>query len=122
MPKKILVVDDYQDVRTLLARSLAARGYEIVEVSSGAEAVQKALSDKFDIIIMDLGLPGMTGIDTTRELKKHSTTAHVPIVGYSGLSLRRIKARALQAGMAAFLLKPVSLQIIQEVIEKYILP
>jgi CheY-like chemotaxis protein len=88
-------------------------------VSSGAEAVQKALSEKFDIIIMDLGLPGMTGIDTTRELKRHSTTAHVPIVGYSGLSLSQ---RALQAGMAAFLLKPVSLQVIQEVIEKYILP
>jgi CheY-like chemotaxis protein len=122
MAKKILIVDDYQDVRTLLVRFLAALGYEIVQASSGAEAVQKALSEKFDIIIMDLVLPGMTGIDTTRELKRHSTTAHVPIVGYSGMSLSRVKERALQAGMAAFLLKPVSLQIIQEVIEKYILP
>ena len=122
MAKKVLVVDDYDDSRSMLVRFLGAVGYETVEAASGAEAVQKALSEKLNIIIMDLRLPEMTGIDAARELKQHPTTAHVPIIAYSALPSRQFKERALQAGMVEFLVKPVSPEVIQEAIEKYILP
>jgi CheY-like chemotaxis protein len=122
MAKKVLVVDDYEDSRSMLVRFLEALGYQTVEAASGAEAVQKALSEKLNIIVMDLGLPDITGIDAARELKQHPTTAHLPIIAYSAWPSRQFKARALQSGMVVFLVKPVSPRVIQEAIEKYILP
>ena len=68
--KTVLVVDDHEDVRVLLRDILEERGYEVHEAADGAEALQSCASVRFDLLIMDLIMPGREGIETIRELRK----------------------------------------------------
>ncbi|HEU4342290.1 MAG TPA: response regulator [Candidatus Binatia bacterium] len=122
MPKKILVVEDYADSRSMLAYLLQSLGYETTEAASGTQALERAVSDKPHLILMDVALPGMTGIDAAKALKQNSTTAHIPIIAYSALGSRQWREKALDAGMVEYLAKPVSVDLIKQTIEKHILP
>lgn len=122
MPKKILVVEDYADSRSMLVYLLQSLGYEITEAASGTQALERAVSDKPHLILMDVALPGMTGIDAAKALKQNSATAHIPIIAYSALGSRQWREKALDAGMVEYLAKPVSVDLIKQTIEKHILP
>lgn len=122
MGKKILVVEDYADSRSMLVYLLESLGYEITEAANGTQALEKAVSDQPHLIIMDLALPEMTGVDAAKALKENPTTAHIPIVAYSALTSRQWREKASAAGMVGYLPKPVSLGLIKETIEKHILP
>ena len=81
MAKRILVVEDVEDSRSILVMILQRFcGYETIE---GTEAVEKALSEKPDLILMDLGLPDITGVDAAKALKGNLSTAHIPIVAHT---------------------------------------
>lgn len=121
MAKRVLIVDDYEASRTMLAQLVRALGYETIEAVSGIEALEKALADEPDLILMDLALPGMTGVDASKALKENPTTAHIPIIAYSAGNARQGRERALGAGMVDYLAKPASVSLIRETIEKYIL-
>jgi CheY-like chemotaxis protein len=68
--KSILVVDDHEDVRLLLREILEERGYEVLEAGDGSEAILSCASVNFDVLIIDLVMPGREGIETIRELRK----------------------------------------------------
>ena len=79
--KRILIVDDSHESRSILGVILhRSWGYETIEATTGTEAVKKAIAEKPDLIIMDLGLPGISGVDATKAIKDNSTTAHIPII------------------------------------------
>ena len=78
--KTILVVDDYEDLRKLLAFFFSARGYNILEAPSGRIAIQAAITDNPNLILLDLRLPDMSGIEVARELQEIPQTAHIPII------------------------------------------
>jgi CheY-like chemotaxis protein len=122
MPKKILVVEDYADSRSMLVYLLQSLGYEITEAASGTQALERAVSDKPHLILMDVALPEMTGVDAAKALKQNPTTAHIPIIAYSALSSRQWREKALDAGMVEYLAKPVSVDVIKDTIAKHILP
>jgi PleD family two-component response regulator len=83
MAKRILVVEDVDDSRSILVMILQRFcGYETIE-ATGTEAVEKALSEKPDLILMDLGLPDITGVDAAKALKGNLSTAHIPIVAHT---------------------------------------
>lgn len=117
MPGKILVVEDRQDFRVILSLILRPLGHEIVEAESGREGIEKALNEAPDLIIMDLALPGMDGIDTTIRLKQNPRTAHIPVIAYTVWG-EEFKEQALKAGMVHFLRKTAPPQALIEVIEK----
>ena len=122
MAKRILVVEDNEDSRFILVATLYCIGYETIEAKTGTQGVEKALSEKPDLIVMDLGLPGMSGIDAARAVKENLTTAHIPIIAYSAWSSSQWKEEALKVGMVDYLEKPVSLELMKATIEKFILP
>jgi len=121
MAKRILVVEDNEDSRFILVVILRSLGYEITEAETGTQGVEKALSQEPDLIVMDLGLPGISGIDATREIKKNPSTTHIPIIAHSAWSPSQWKKEALKVGMSEYLEKPVSRELMRATIEKFIL-
>ena len=86
MAKKILVVEDNEDARFILVMILRRAGYLTIEAASGDQATEKALDESPDLIIMDLGLPGMSGIAATKAIKANAKSARIPVVAYSAWS------------------------------------
>ena len=103
--KKILVVDDHAVVRKGLQQILAEYPDKItvVEASTGEEAVAEALKDQFDLVLLDIALPGKSGIDVLQELK--SKQPGLPVVILSIHSEEQYAVRALKAGAAGYLIK-----------------
>ena len=122
MAKKILVVEYIEDSRSILVVMLQRYcGYETMEAATGFEAVEKATADKPDLIVMDLGLPGMSGVDAAKILKHNPSTAHIPIVAHSAWSAEEWAERTREAGMVEFLQKPVPIKMMKETIENLFL-
>ncbi|MBU1570148.1 MAG: response regulator [Proteobacteria bacterium] len=80
MSKKILVVDDEEDIAELVRYNLASEGYDVVCAGSGEEAVRLAVSKQFDLVVLDLMLPGISGINVARKLRADQKTRHIPII------------------------------------------
>jgi CheY-like chemotaxis protein len=114
----LMVVEDNEPSREVLSRRLARRGYEIVSAVDGREAVSMAHSRKPDLILMDLGLPGIDGWEATAQLKAHEQTRHIPIIVLSAHAMTNDRTLALAAGGDDFDTKPVRFERLIEKIEK----
>jgi two-component system KDP operon response regulator KdpE len=102
----ILVVEDDKSIRNFICVSLHANGYKCIETDSGKNAISLAASHRPEIIILDLGLPDMDGIDVITELRK---LTKAPIVVVSARGQEKEKVRALDSGADDYLTKPFSL-------------
>ena len=118
MNKKILIVEDHPDIRRLLTLSLRRQGYEILETNTGSSAVTLVATEKPDLVLLDLSLPDLSGLEIARTIKQNPETTQIPLVALSGYSEREIESEALEAGMAEYLLKPTETKRLVEVIEK----
>ena len=103
----ILVVEDDKPVRTLITTTLKANGYRFIEALSGEEAILQATSHNPDIILMDLGLPDMDGVEIIRKVRSWS---NVPIIVISARSEDSDKIDALDSGADDYLTKPFSVE------------
>jgi len=103
--QRVLVVDDEAPIRRYLRTALGAQGLIVYESTTGAEAIQAVLSHRPDIIILDLGLPDIDGIEVTRRLREWSQT---PIIILSVCEAEQDKIAALDAGADDYLTKPFS--------------
>lgn len=101
--QRVLVVDDEAPIRRYLRAALSAQGFSVYESASGEEALQAVLSHRPDIIILDLGLPDIDGIEVTRRLREWSQT---PIIILSVREAEQDKIAALDAGADDYLTKP----------------
>ncbi len=102
-PTTVLVVDDEPAIRRLLRTSLAAQGYGVVEAGAGGEALDAMAREKPDLLILDLGLPDMSGIDVIRRVRRSST---LPIIVLSVRDDERGKVEALDLGADDYVTKP----------------
>ena len=103
MPVKLLVVEDEKSILKLLRTILTANKYEVVEASTGAEALSLITSHCPDLILLDLGLPDMDGIDVISEIRKWAVT---PIIVISARNRESEKVKALDAGADDYITKP----------------
>ncbi|HVG29105.1 MAG TPA: response regulator [Pyrinomonadaceae bacterium] len=103
----VLVVEDFEDTRYLMRLELEKRGYRVVEAVDGAEGVAKALSERPNIILMDIGLPVLDGIAATRELRQREEMRDTLIVALTAHHETEYRANALSAGCDAYLTKPI---------------
>lgn len=97
MAKKVLIIEDTVDIRESLTLLIRMQGHEVVAAGDGFEGCRKAAEENPDLILMDLALPGMDGIDATREIRSRPETSSTPILGVSAYS-DRFGAEALAAG------------------------
>lgn len=103
----IMVVDDNEPSRDALSRRLERRGYRILTAVDGQQAVATGQAELPDLILMDLGLPGIDGWEATRQLKAASATRHIPIIVLSAHAMTNDRDLALAAGANDFDTKPV---------------
>jgi len=103
----ILVVEDNEPSRDVLSRRLERRAYRVLLAADGQQAVSIARRAMPDLILMDLGLPGIDGWEATRQLKGDATTRHIPIIVLSAHAMTNDRVMALAAGGDEFDTKPV---------------
>ncbi|MHB8797655.1 MAG: response regulator [Thermoanaerobaculia bacterium] len=117
---KILVVDDDEMNRDMLSRRLLRKGYEVALAVNGAEAIEKAGSEKPELILMDLSMPVLDGYEATRRLKADGATSRIPIIGLSAHAMVGDREKALSAGCDDYDTKPVELQRLLGKVESFL--
>ena len=112
MSARVLVVDDIEQNRKLLTDKLKNEYFHVVTAVDGEDAIERALAEEPDVILMDIMMPRLNGIDACRRLKTDPRTEHIPIVLVTALNEREDRLRGLGAGADDFLTKPVSLAVL----------
>ena len=114
---KILIVEDNEMNRDMLSRRLERKGYTITLALDGAEALEKARAETFDLILMDMSLPVIDGWEATRRLKADAATRPVPVIALTAHAMATDEQKAREAGCDDFDTKPVELPRLLEKIE-----
>ncbi len=114
---KILLVENNEMIREMISRWLILWSYEVVLAVDGEDAINKAHSDKPDMILMDMGLPKIDGWEATRRLKADDETRQIPIIALTGYALGSDREKALAAGCDEYSGKPVDFERLQVMIE-----
>jgi two-component system, cell cycle response regulator DivK len=120
MTKRILVVDDHEDNRQILRVLLASAGYIMIEAQNGEAALAAALSERPDLILMDIQLPDLDGYEVTRRIKSNPRSHDVPIIAVTSYALSDDERKALAAGCIAYVAKPYSPMQLLAKIKKYL--
>ena len=119
MPKKILIVEDSADISGALKLLIEMEGYEAVVANSGADGREKAVAEKPDLILMDLALPDISGIELTQELRALSETSDVPILCVSSHT-EGIRSVILAAGCQEVFSKVSFMESFRPTLKKYL--
>ena len=106
---KILLIEDNEMNRDMLSRRLIRRGYEVAVAVDGAQGVAMAQSEKPDLVLMDLSLPGIDGWEATRRIKAGADTKHLPVIGLTAHAMAGDREKALEAGCDDYDTKPIEL-------------
>ena len=106
----ILVIEDYSDSRTLLSSLLRAKGYKVIEARDGKEGLLQANRITPDLILMDLAMPEMDGVEATRQLRQRHALWRTPIFAISAYATPGVKQDALAAGCAEVFIKPLDVE------------
>jgi two-component system cell cycle response regulator DivK len=108
MSKRILVVEDQEDLRAILRDFLSASGYIVIKAVDGAESVAKAASQRPDLVLMDIQLPVLDGYHATRQIKALPGFAAIPIIAVSSFAMKGDEEKARAAGCDDYVTKPYS--------------
>jgi DNA-binding response OmpR family regulator len=106
MPERILVVDDDVDSLKLIGLMLQRNGYEVVAANSGTQAMNRAIADRPDLIILDIMMPDMDGYEVCRRLRGDARTKGIPIIMFTAKTLIDDKVAGFEAGADDYLTKP----------------
>jgi two-component system alkaline phosphatase synthesis response regulator PhoP len=109
---KVLVVDDEEDIIEVISYNLEKEGYQVLRALSGEEAIEKVLSSKPDLVILDLMLPGIDGLDVCRELKQKPELSLIPIIMLSARGDEADIVSGLELGASDYITKPFSQRIL----------
>jgi CheY-like chemotaxis protein len=118
--QKILIVDDHEHLRHILASILRVRGYEILEAGTAAQGIERALSTQPHLILMDIQLPDFSGLEAARLIRQNPASAHIPIVGCTAVFGPEMRPQALAVGMVEYLQKPISSALLIATVAKFI--
>ena len=103
---RILVIDDEPQIRRVMRAALSATGYEVSDARSGEEAVEKLGDERFDLILLDVNLPGMSGMDACRVIRRETLVPDVPIIMLTVRNAEKDIVEALDAGADDYVVKP----------------
>jgi CheY-like chemotaxis protein len=116
----ILVVDDFDDTRLLLRTWLERKGYRVVEADNGNQAVVEAENLRPDLIIMDIEMPGLDGLEATRKIRELKQLEAIPIVAVSAYGAEQFRDEALAAGCNAYVSTPFEPKDLEKIISSLV--
>lgn len=118
--RTIMVVEDYDDTRTLLRHGLEGLGYNVLEASNGQEAVEIADRERPDLILMDLDLPILDGIAATQRIRQQPENENVPIVAVTAYPMSYTHVKAFAKGCDEYLPKPIDMAELADLVNRYL--
>ncbi|MGZ4333809.1 MAG: response regulator [Gaiellaceae bacterium] len=117
---RVLVVEDNEKNMKLLRDLLSAKGYRALEAGSGEEAVELAAAEVPALVLMDVQLPGIDGVETLRRLRADARTADVPVLALTAQAMEGDRERFLAAGFDGYLSKPVDIVELLATVEEHL--
>ena len=121
MKKKILIVEDNPQNMKLMEMLLEAKGYILLEAIDGKQAMDVATTKRPDLIIMDIQLPKMSGLEVTKRLRQLPAFNHIPIIAITAYAMKGDKEKFIEAGCDAYLPKPINTRELPKVISEMLL-
>jgi two-component system, cell cycle response regulator DivK len=118
--KRILLVEDNPVNRRLAGFLLRSQGYDVVEVTNAAEALEILAKDPPDLIVMDIQLPEMDGLEVTTKLKAEPATAKIPVIAVTSYAMAGDREKALAAGCSGYVTKPIDKTIFLAEISRHL--
>jgi len=120
MKKVILVADDSPTIRKFVAFSLSVKGYEIIPVSDGMQALEKLPSGNIDLVITDLNMPNVDGYELIRSIRGNEELKELPIIILSSLSKNEEIEKGMESGANSYLVKPFDAKRVLYEVSKYL--
>ena len=120
MKKKILIVDDCKTTRKLLSFMLKSAGFDTIEAVNGLMALEKLAFNEVDLILTDLNMPKMDGLELIKEVRNYEDFKHIPIIMVTTEADEDHKKRGLSLGANAYLTKPVSKEVLVNTVKQFI--
>src|SRR5918993_1574516 len=114
----VLVVEDFEDNRFMMRRLLEMSGYRVIEAVNGKQAVEAAVSERPDLILMDLSLPMLDGLAATRRIREAEGLGRVPIVAVSAHDSADFHTEALAAGCNEYVTKPIDFDHLVQLLDR----
>ncbi len=121
MKEKILIVEDNPQNMRLLKMTLRAKDYTLLKATDGGEALDMAVREQPDLIIMDIRLPKVNGLAVTKKLREIPEFRHIPIIAVTAYAMKGDRERVIKAGCDAYLSKPINTRELPEMIAAMLL-
>jgi CheY-like chemotaxis protein len=118
--EKVMIFEDTEAIAQLMNDYISYLGYKTVVARNGLEGLTIARQEKPDLIFMDIMMPGMNGIEATREIRKDESLKNIPIIALTALAMPGDREKCIEAGMNDYLSKPIKMNDISEMISKYL--
>ena len=114
----ILIVEDNEKNMKLVRDVLQVKGYETLEAGTGEDGLKMARARKPDLILMDIQLPGMSGIEALKALRAAPATAAIPVVAITASVMQQDRQQIMNAGFDGFIEKPINLRVFLDTVQK----
>ncbi len=118
--KRILIVEDNEHNMYLINFILEKNGYETIKALNGEEGITLAMKERPDLIIMDIQLPDINGLEVTRKIRESKVDGTIPIIAITSYAMSGDRDKALEAGCTGYIEKPINPDTIMAEIEKYL--
>src|SRR5437868_6153622 len=118
MSKTVMIVEDNELNMKLFHDLLEANGYQTIQTRNGTEALALARSHRPDLILMDIQLPEVSGLDVTRWIKEDETIKHIPVIAVTAFAMKGDEEKIRNGGCEAYIAKPISVTNFLETIER----
>lgn len=120
MPKSVLIVEDNELNMKLFNDLLEANGYRTIQTRSGVEAIELARTHRPDLILMDIQLPEVSGVEVIRWIKDDDDLKHIPVIAITAFAMKGDEEKIRQGGCEAYLSKPISVVKFLETVRNYL--
>ncbi len=118
--KTVLIVEDNELNMKLFHDLLEVQGYRILQAENGADALELTRAHHPDLILMDIQLPGKSGLDVTREIKADAEIASIPVIAVTAFAMKSDEERIREGGCEDYLAKPISVPIFLDKVKRYL--
>jgi len=118
MKEKILVVEDNPQNMRLIEMTLRGENYTLLKATDGEEALEMTARERPDLILMDIRLPRMSGLEVTKKLRETPAFSHTPIIGITAYAMKGDKEKVIESGCNAYLPKPINTRELPRVVKE----
>ena len=118
MKKRVLVIDDSAMNRKLAVHALEMHGYEVIEEETGETGIERAKADRPDLILMDIQMPGIDGVEALAKIRGTDSLEKVPVLAVTAYAMRGDREKFLDEGFDAYIAKPIAIDLLLEEVTK----